>query len=83
MGADTVLYQCGRDQKGPHLLLSGADARAKEEAGNMVIHGKIFGLPVETFSTAGPFYEILYNFLSITLPKSSAPSLCTESIHFN
>lgn len=46
-----------------------------------VIYGKIFGLPVETFSTAGLFYEILYKFPNIILPKSSAPSLCTESTY--
>lgn len=35
-GADTLLHQCGRDQKVPHLLLPGADAGAKEEVGNVV-----------------------------------------------
>lgn len=46
-----------------------------------VKYGKIFGLPVETFSTAGLFYEILYKFPNIILPKSSALSLCTESTY--
>lgn len=46
-----------------------------------VIHGKIFGLPVETFSTAGLVCEILYKLPELTLPKISTPSLCRESIY--